>query len=714
MTKRFKIFIFIALCTSMLKADDAYHTYIRSQLAEQYGITGGQWLLPDTEIKTNSSIEFANISLSMVRSSGVETFNHILKIDVPDRRVNSWDAILRFPTTNTIQKSDVLLLVFWINNTDSLNRKHEITFDFEMIGYPDDRPLYLSHTIRAGWQQWFVPIQAPRDVAPGDARFQIHLGHMQGNFQLAGVSMLNFADTYTTDELPRSIFHLEYDGQEENAAWREMALYRIENIRKTPMSLKIVNKFDEPIEGARVSVNLLRHEFGFGSAISSDLFFENTYDARIYRQKLENLTGDGRSFNMVTLKNALKWPAWEDEYAWGSRDQARQVIQWFVQHGVRVRGHNLIWPDWQKMPDDLKSLASDPNLLSERIQNHIFGEVGFPGLKGYISEWDVLNELQNHDDLGYAFGSHDIYANCFQWAAAADPQAKLYLNENNILSGADLSSPIESIKTFIHEMQLADAPIHGLGVQGHINENVTPPEEVLAIFDELGELGVDLSITEYDAIGVDEHLAADYLRDVLIAAFSHPQLKNFIMWGFWDGAHWQKDSPIFRQDWSLKPSGRVFLDYVYNTWWTTDEGGTETNGLFQTTGFYGDYQVNISLDGNITEHQITLSRDQTEFILNVDTEQTAVILPDSFQLKQNVPNPFNDATSMTYMLPMDLNVSIELFDIRGRRVQTVLKQHQRAGRHTINIDGSMLNSGNYYVLLQSGNMRQVRKILLIK
>jgi len=146
--------------------------------------------------------------------------------------------------------------------------------------------------------------------------------------------------------------------------------------------------------------------------------------------------------------------------------------------------------------------------------------------------------------------------------ATADPQALLYLNENNIIANNFENQSLESVKLFLRYFREANAPIHGLGMQGHVTKNLIPPEKLLSIFNEFSQFNLDLSITEYDAVGVDERIAADYMRDILIAAFSHPNMHNFVMWGFWDAAHWKNDSPIFHQDWSLKKSGQVFIDYV--------------------------------------------------------------------------------------------------------------------------------------------------------
>lgn len=60
----------------------------------------------------------------------------------------------------------------------------------------------------------------------------------------------------------------------------------------------------------------------------------------------------------------------------------------------------------------------------------------------------------------------------------------------------------------------------------------------------------------------DERLQADYLRDVMTMAFSHPAMQAIVMWGFWEGRHWKPDAALYRKDWSTKPAGKVWEELV--------------------------------------------------------------------------------------------------------------------------------------------------------
>ncbi len=104
---------------------------------------------------------------------------------------------------------------------------------------------------------------------------------------------------------------------------------------------------------------------------------------------------------------------------------------------------------------------------------------------------------------------------------------------------------------------------------------------------------------------------------------------------------------------------------------------------------------------------ITISRD-----LNVSNELETS--PNSYELNQNYPNPFNPSTNITYSIPESGDVTLEVFNIQGQRVATLVNGRQSAGSHMATFDASNLASGVYTYRLVSGNYVEVRKMLLIK
>jgi hypothetical protein len=104
--------------------------------------------------------------------------------------------------------------------------------------------------------------------------------------------------------------------------------------------------------------------------------------------------------------------------------------------------------------------------------------------------------------------------------------------------------------------------------------------------------------------------------------------------------------------------------------------------------------------------------------LIVDAPETPVI-PTDLKLNQNQPNPFNPTTEITYELPSSSNVKLEIFDVSGRRVATLVDEYQDAGVKTVrwggrNASGSPLNSGVYFCRLQAGRNVQSKKMILLK
>lgn len=89
-------------------------------------------------------------------------------------------------------------------------------------------------------------------------------------------------------------------------------------------------------------------------------------------------------------------------------------------------------------------------------------------------------------------------------------------------------------------------------------------------------------------------------------------------------------------------------------------------------------------------------------------------LPKHFGLSQNYPNPFNPATVINYQLPYASDVMIEIFDITGRKVSTLVNKKQSAGFHSIRFNAADFASGTYFYRMQAAGFNQVKKFMLIK
>lgn len=100
--------------------------------------------------------------------------------------------------------------------------------------------------------------------------------------------------------------------------------------------------------------------------------------------------------------------------------------------------------------------------------------------------------------------------------------------------------------------------------------------------------------------------------------------------------------------------------------------------------------------------------------LNVATNTSPNSKPFAFKLNQNYPNPFNPSTLIQFTLPASVNVRLQVFDVQGRLVQTLIDGNVPAGEQSIRFDGSSLSNGTYLYRLETPYGAASRKMTLIK
>ena len=90
------------------------------------------------------------------------------------------------------------------------------------------------------------------------------------------------------------------------------------------------------------------------------------------------------------------------------------------------------------------------------------------------------------------------------------------------------------------------------------------------------------------------------------------------------------------------------------------------------------------------------------------------VIPLRFILYQNYPNPFNASTTISYSLSESSEVTIEIYDILGRKVETILESKNQAGEHQIIWDAENQPSGVYLYRIQAGDYAETKKMVLLK
>ena len=97
---------------------------------------------------------------------------------------------------------------------------------------------------------------------------------------------------------------------------------------------------------------------------------------------------------------------------------------------------------------------------------------------------------------------------------------------------------------------------------------------------------------------------------------------------------------------------------------------------------------------------------------NVLTSVNAV--PETCALEDNVPNPFNPRTAISYQLSADSDVELSVFDMNGRKVASLVNGFRTAGYHEVNWDASRFSSGIYFYRLVAGDFVDTKKMVFVK
>lgn len=553
--------------------------------------------------------------MEVVKTSG-QSFPSAAKIAVKAARPLTYDVQLAAPCALPLElDGEVVEVIFHARGLSPLPGKNyaQVQALVEVAGPPWSKFVFTPVQITGNtWKRYHAfgrsrPAKkdAKRDFGPGETQVGFNLAYGPQTLELAGVEVVKHKGVTATEGLPISPFY--YPGREANAAWRAEAEKRIETIRKGDFTLKLEDAAGNPLAGVPVRVEMVRHRFPFGSCINRWMAVDDDND-----NQQRYLDEFAKWFNQAVFESSMKW-----HNGFAVDDEVRSVMKFLKENRISLRGHCTLWPSWQMTPPWLRLLEKRPDAIREVVRDHIFYQIGT--LKDDVVEMDLVNEPYTHNDLIKLLGGEKVIGDWFRTARQAAPDLPLYINDFGILVSAD--KPEDEHRKHYHEvisrLLQEKAPLGGIGMQSHFTDPQAP-ENMLKILDEYGKYGLPIKLTEYDFNTFDEALAGDYMRDILYVAFSHPAVEGFLMWGFWDGQHWLGNAPIFRADWSLKPSGKVFDELVHHRWSTRLEGKSDATGIYAGRGFYGDYRVSVTTgDGKTVEVPFTLEPGITNYTVKV-------------------------------------------------------------------------------------------------
>ncbi|MDZ7334119.1 MAG: M1 family aminopeptidase [candidate division KSB1 bacterium] len=139
-----------------------------------------------------------------------------------------------------------------------------------------------------------------------------------------------------------------------------------------------------------------------------------------------------------------------------------------------------------------------------------------------------------------------------------------------------------------------------------------------------------------------------------------------------------------------------------------------TGGKFRNIG--GQF---VFISGRPYRYQSDDLRSNIAFILKnmfqeSDIDQPGNPMPSSYELFQNYPNPFNSGTEIAFQIPETVFVKLEIYDLLGRKVTTLLDKKLIPGRYAVRWHADGISTGIYFYNLETPNFRSTRKMILVK
>ncbi|KAF7345823.1 Beta-xylanase [Mycena venus] len=246
------------------------------------------------------------------------------------------------------------------------------------------------------------------------------------------------------------------------------------------------------------------------------------------------LTSD---YGAYTPENSMKWDATEPSRGSFTFTNADALVAFAQAHGRLVRGHTLVWHN--QLPAWVSSITSASDLTAV-IQNHVTTLV--TRFKGKIYAWDVVNEVLNEDGtLGSSVFSNLLGESfidiAFKAARAADPAAKLYINDFNLdAPGAKTNGMV----ALVNRLKSRGVPIDGIGSQTHIS--LGHAGTIAANLQTLANTGLDVAITELDiasstSTANEAQQSSDY-ETVAKACLAVSRCVGITTWGVSDKDSW--------------------------------------------------------------------------------------------------------------------------------------------------------------------------------
>ena len=385
---------------------------------------------------------------------------------------------------------------------------------------------------------------------------------------------------------------MEGERQEEAALTQAQA--DIERNRKGEATLRVLGADGKPAAGASVAIEQTQHDFLFGCNIYMFDRLDTPEKNEAYKKRFAEL------FNYATT--GFYWRGYEQEQGKPHYAHTDKVVAWCADHGLRLKGHPLLWDHEAGIPAWSKGQPT-PEIQKRRVADIL------RRYSGKIEFWEVVNEPAHVRGV--------VIDEPYRWAREADPKAYLIVNDYHVM--ADGFPPFLKL---LEDAKRNGVPFDGIGIQAHEPRTTRfPLERVRDFLSQYATLGKGLHITEFTPCSSGEPIAgshrtgqwdeaaqADYAEKFYRVCFAHPAAVGITWWDLCDTGSWLKGGGMLRADLSPKPVYAALRKLIHEEWHTRVEGKTDGAGRLSFRGFFGQYQATASWQGRSASGKLHLAK----------------------------------------------------------------------------------------------------------
>ncbi len=547
-----------------------------------------------------------------------------------------YDAQMKYIINEKVTGRDMFMLSFWVKgvSSDAENGKADLSVCFETMG--TWKKILLIEPAMEISNEW-TKYEFPLACIYGADQLQLCFRNNLNNLQEIMVSDIKL-DWYRN--LPGAFNShppADYKGIEEDALWRKEANKRIDKYRKNNMVVNVVDENGNPVEGAEVKFDMTEHEFLWGITVYY-ISYLASHSGNLYADEeiLRKCRDMGVNYIVEGMRHKMEafsplWVSW--------------VANWCKDEGIPFRAHAPYWetddigswmmPHMHKNNWDYKYV--DKDTLRKRIEYQL-NSIWTWTTQNNPNQLDVVNEISTRHRFLLSPLGVDEMARLFEIAGQILPDAKLYANEINIGFYDQDNTVTRNFNAELKYLYEIGAKVDGAGVQGHVYRNVDYPQNWYINMNDWGTYVSEISVTEYDSQPDNPNNKGPMLRDAMIATFSQPQTKAFIIWTPWV-SNVNDNSMSQLLDYGgtvVNEGGEYFEQLVKNEWMTHETVCTDNTGKAEIRGFRGRYDVVVKAKGMEETITVNLTEDESKNVIN------AVVSADGIKLESEnlyVPEP---------------------------------------------------------------------------